>query len=110
LEYPEATGLIEASWNWPFSIKDLEVFGETGYLHALDNVTINSRMPENSKGTKKAEPLAAPFNDPMVYLAAVINDKLQPMDDLSSLKFNMIVMEILDAAKRSAGNGKRVVL
>lgn len=110
LEYPEATGLIEASWNWPFSIKDLEVFGETGYLHALDNVNINSRMPENSKGTKKAEPLTAPFNDPMVYLAAVINDKLQPMDDLSSLKFNMIVMEILDAAKRSAGNGKRVVL
>ncbi len=27
LEYPEATGIIQGSWNWPFSIKDLEVFG-----------------------------------------------------------------------------------
>ena len=25
VEYPSATGLIEASWSWPFGIKDLEV-------------------------------------------------------------------------------------
>src|SRR6202012_5281052 len=36
VEYKTATGLIEGSWAWPFSIKDLEVFGETGYLHATD--------------------------------------------------------------------------
>jgi predicted dehydrogenase len=36
IEYPTATGLVEASWNWPFSIKDLEVFGDKGYMHALD--------------------------------------------------------------------------
>jgi predicted dehydrogenase len=37
VEYPTATGIIEASWNWPFSIKDLEVFGDEGYMHGLDN-------------------------------------------------------------------------
>ena len=50
IEYPQATGQIEASWNWPFSIKDLEVFGETGYLHAIDGQNIISRMRENKKG------------------------------------------------------------
>jgi len=110
VEYPKATGLIEASWNWPFSIKDLEVFGQTGYLHAMDNANIISRMRENIKGAKKAEPLPAPINDPIVYLTAVLQNKIPGTDDLSSLKYNMIVMEILDAAKRSAATGKRVVL
>lgn len=110
VEYPQATGLIEASWNWPFSIKDLEVFGEKGYLHALDKENIISRQRENIKGAKKAEPLAVPLNDPLIYLTAVLQNKIPATDDLSSLKYNMIVMEILDAAKRSASTGKRIVL
>src|SRR5579863_6619525 len=36
LEYPSATGIVEASWNWPFSIKDQEVFGAKAYLHAFN--------------------------------------------------------------------------
>jgi len=110
LEYPGATGLIEASWNWPFSIKDMEVFGETGYVHALDNSNITTRMRENIVSTKKAAPLAANISNPMLYLAAVLKKDLPATDDLSSLKYNMIVMEILDAAKRSAASGKRIVL
>ena len=110
VEYPEATGLIEASWNWPFSIKDLEVFGEKGYLHALDNTNIISRMRENIKNSKQAEPLSAPINDPIIYLTAVLQHKIPGTDDESSLKYNIIVMEILDAAKRSAASGKKIVL
>lgn len=110
VEYPTATGLIEGSWNWPFGIKDMEVFGETGYLHALDNVNITSRKREKILGSKVAEALPAPLNDPMVYLAAVLHNEIPGTDDLSSLKYNMIVMEILDAAKRSAASGKRIVL
>jgi predicted dehydrogenase len=110
LEYADATGQIEASWNWPFSIKDMEVFGETGYLHALDRNNITSRMRENIKGAWVAEPLPAPVNDPIIYLTAVLQNKIPGTDDLSSLKYNMVVMEILDAAKRSAATGKRIVL
>lgn len=110
IEYPQATGQIEASWNWPFSIKDLEVFGETGYLHALDGQNITSRMRENKKGTKVAEPLPAPINNSSSYLTAVLRNEITGKDDQSSLQYNMIVMEILDAAKRSAVTGKRVVL
>jgi len=110
VEYKNATGLIEASWNWPFSIKDLEVFGERGYLHALDNENIISRQRENIKGSKKAEPLAAPVNDPITYLTTVLQNKISGRNDQSSLEYNMIVMEILDAAKRSAAGGKRIIL
>jgi predicted dehydrogenase len=110
VEYPGATGQIEASWNWPFSIKDMEIFGEHGYLHALNGSDIVSRMRENIKGVKKAAPLAAPINDPIVYLAAALKNQLAITDDQSSLKYNMIVMEILDAAKRSIKEGRRIVL
>ncbi len=110
VEYENATGLIEASWNWPFGIKDLEVFGEHGYLHALDKENINSRMRENITSSKKAAPLVVPINDPLIYLTAVLQNKIPGTDDQSSLKYNMIVMEILDAAKRSAASGKRIVL
>ncbi len=110
VEYPSSTGIIEASWNWPFSIKDLEVFGEKGYMHALNNSSIVMRMRENRNSTKNAEPLAAPINDPMIYLSAVLTKQIPGTDDQSSLKYNMIVMQILDAAKRSAKTGKRIVL
>lgn len=110
IEYPGATGQIEGSWNWPFGIKDLEVFGAKGYLHGLDGFTVMSRTHENYKTSKTAAPLASPINDPMIYLAAVIHHQLPATDDLSSLKYNMIVMEILDAAKRSAASGKRILL
>lgn len=110
VEYPSATGIIEASWAWPFSIKDMEIFGETGYLHALDNSNILSRKRENNQGSKKAAPLAAQISDPMTYLAAVLRNELPGTDDLSSLKYNMIVMQILDAAKRSIQTDKRIAL
>jgi predicted dehydrogenase len=110
VEYKDATGEIEGSWNWPFSIKDFEVFGETGYLHALDTSHVVSRLRENIKGAKTLDPLAAPINDPIVYLTAVLRHQIPGTDDQSSLNYNMIVMEILDAAKRSIKEGKRIVL
>jgi len=109
VEYPGSVGLIEGSWNWPFSIKDMEVFGETGYIHALNGNDVYMRLRENKVSTKKAAPLPAPINDPMVYLAAQLKGEIKG-DDQSSLNYNMIVMQILDAAKRSAASGKRIVL
>ncbi len=62
------------------------------------------------KGAKVAEPLPAPINDPTIYLTAVLQNKIPGTDDQSLLKYNMIVLQILDAAKRSAASGKRIVL
>lgn len=110
LEYPGATGLIEASWNWPFSIKDLEVFGVTGYLHALDDINITSLNHQKILSNKQVTDLPFLIKDPITYLSAVLRNQVAGTNDLSSLKYNMIVMEILDAAKKSAVSGKRVEL
>ncbi|MES2108197.1 MAG: Gfo/Idh/MocA family oxidoreductase [Bacteroidota bacterium] len=110
VEYPTATGLIEGSWAWPFGIKDLEVFGDHGYLHAFDGKTLSMRLRENKKSTPIAEPLAQPNDDPVTYFNAFLQHKITVTADRSSLKYNMIVMEILDAAKRSIKEGKRIVL
>jgi predicted dehydrogenase len=109
VEYPGATAQIEGSWNWPFSIKDMEVFGEHGYYHAFNGTEIASRMRENKKGSKTVSSLPAPINDPLVYLAANLKGEVKG-DDQSSLKYNVTVMRILDAAKRSIKEGKRIVL
>ena len=34
VEYDSAQGIIEGSWNWPFSRKDFEIYGEKAYAHA----------------------------------------------------------------------------
>jgi predicted dehydrogenase len=107
LEYPGATGIIEASWNWPFGIKDLEVYGHDGYLHALNGNTLQARIKD------KYEPVdvkPAPYQSNLVYLADVLHGAIKPDQDLSSLSNNIIVVRILEAATRSAAEGKRIVL
>ena len=53
--------------------------------------------------------LTAPNSDPLSYLAAVVRGDIRP-SGLSSLEVNLIVTEILDAARESARTGKRVPL
>mgnify|MGYP003649807403 FL=1 len=112
LEYPNTQGVIQASWNWPFSRKDMEVYGKTGYLLAKNNILLLSRKEGQKK--EKAENLSPrenPYNDPFSYLAAVVRGKIKvEADDLSSLENNLVVVEILDAAKESAKTGKRIYL
>jgi predicted dehydrogenase len=107
LEYPKATAIIEASWNWPFGIKDMEVFGEKGYLHALNNNTLEKR---DSSTYYKVEVKPAAYKDNLSYLAAVLKGEVHSENDLSSLKNNLIVERILEAARESAKQGKRIVL
>jgi predicted dehydrogenase len=107
LEYEDATGIIEASWNWPFGIKDMEVFGTTGYLHAQDGSTIRERK----KDSYQAVPIKSPaYTSNLVYLSDVLAGKVKPENDLSSLSNNLIVVRILEAARQSAEQGKRVML
>jgi predicted dehydrogenase len=59
----------------------------------------------------KLDEMPNPYNDPFSYFAAVIKGKIKVnVNDLSSLENNMTVMEILDAAIRSAKKGKTIFL
>jgi len=109
LEYPGATGIIEASWNWPFGIKDMEVFGQTGYVQAVNPNTIRLKEKEDAPySISQAKALPDQQSNHLNYLSAVLSGQIKPEHDLSSLENNLIVVQILEAAKISAKTGKRV--
>lgn len=111
LEYPTATGIIEASWNWPFGIKDLEVFGDSGYLQAVNGNTVRLKEKANQPySIQQLQPALPPHQDYISYLSAVLRNDTKPEQDLSSLENNLIVVRILEAARQSAAQGRRVVL
>ena len=110
LTYPKAQGIIEASWNWPYARKDLEVYGQTGSVIALDRDHVRLRPTEKEAAQDlTAPPPPAPYDEPFAYLAAVVRGTA-PEDVLSSLATNMLVVEILDAARQSSREGKTVYL
>jgi predicted dehydrogenase len=107
VSYPKAQGIIQASWNWPFDRKDMEVYGRTGYVLApkMDLLRVRKANENESEVTPPA--LTAPQTDPLSYLAAVVKGEIKP-SGLSCLDVNMVVVEILDAARESAQTGKRI--
>jgi predicted dehydrogenase len=111
LTYPKAQAIIQASWNWPYGRKDMEIYGKTGYVVA-DNKSLRF-MTDPAKGEQK-EMVAvrpAPYNNPFIFLTAVIRGTITMSgNDLSSLPVNLVTMEILDAAKKSAQANKVIFL
>jgi glucose-fructose oxidoreductase len=111
LGYPHAQAVIQASWNWPFGRKDMEVYGATGYAItvAADQLRLRHEHDSQERLTT-ASPLSSPNNNSLSYLAAVIRGQLEPRGDLTALDTNIVVMQILDAARESARTGKTVEL
>ncbi len=112
VQFPGMQAVIQASWNWPFSRKDMEVYGETGYVFSDNKADLRFRFkPDTLERRSALPPLAAPFDDPFAYFAGVVRGSIRiPPYDPSSLENNMIVMEILEAAKKSAREGRKIML
>jgi predicted dehydrogenase len=111
LEYPDATVIIEASWDWPYSMGQVQVFGPKGSLLATPNKLFY--RPTDDDGKKmglEGEPVAlnAPqgaTSNPVAYFVDRIrHDK--PIEDPLSMRLNVQVMEILDAARESIRSGR----
>jgi len=109
LTYPKAQGIIQASWNWPFDRKDMEVYGQRGYVLVPRMNLLRVRKPNGAESEVVPALLTGPQADPLSYLAAVVRGEIHP-SGLSSLEVNMIVTEILDAARESARTGKLIKL
>ena len=107
--YPRAQGIIQASWNWPFGRKDMEIYGRTGYVMVPERNLLRVRKENGKEAESTPQALVAPNNDPLSYLAAVVRGEIRP-SGLSSLEVNLVATEILDAARKSAQTGKRVEL
>jgi predicted dehydrogenase len=130
LTYPQAQVVIQASWNWPFGRKDMEVYGSRGYAITVGPDRMRVRAEHDAdEQVSTAKPLEGIDRDSFSYLVAVMSGEWTPHGDeetpgtegvshaydlrkgeLSALDTNVVVMQILDAARESARTGKTVRL
>ncbi len=110
--YEHSQGIIQGSWNWPIGRKDMEIYGQTGYLYALDRANIRYCLSDkDTEQTRELNIRTAPFDEPFSWLAAVIRKTISVADnDLSSLANNLVVVQILDAARESSRIGQTIHL
>lgn len=109
LTYPQAQGIIQASWNWPYNRKDMEIYGRDGYVMVPDARHLKLRVGNAAETNAPAPALSSPHDHPLAYLAAVTRGDVVPTG-LSSLAINLVATEILDAARESARTGRAVTL
>ncbi|HEV2494794.1 MAG TPA: Gfo/Idh/MocA family oxidoreductase [Terriglobia bacterium] len=115
LEYPDATAIIQASWDWPYNEDQVEVYGPKGSLLAThDELFYRSATAPDNRQMPQGEPVALQpvpheTSNPISYFVWCIrNDK--PIENPLAAPLNVGVVEILDAAKESIRSGRPVVL
>ena len=112
LDYPDGTAILEASWDWPYNMGQVQVFGPKGSLLATAR-DLFFRSPSDSVAKVGLEgervtldpPLHETSNPISYFVDCIRNNK--PIEDPLSMKLNVQVMEILDAARESARTGKQ---
>ncbi len=100
-------GIIEGSWDLPRSFQDVEVFGDKGSVFVARN-----RVEPffcNLRQEVQIEPLPEKRRDPVGYFVDRVRSR-QSIEGMVSPDFNVDVMQIVDAARRSAKTGKLVTL
>lgn len=115
LAYDSMNVIIQASWNWPWGRKDMEVYGTGGAIYADNRTQLRIRKAtaknEYSESTFTLAERSPIYNDPFDQFAAIIRNEISlPAFDLSSLENNRLVVEILEAAGLSAKTGKTIRL
>ncbi len=111
LTYKNSVAILQGSWDWPLAVKDMAVYGSTGQVKTIarDEISLQ-KAHERQAQTIRPTALAAPYDDPLHYFAAVLHGEVQDTGSLSSLDTNLIVSEILDAARTAAQTGRTVRL
>ncbi|HEY3373310.1 MAG TPA: Gfo/Idh/MocA family oxidoreductase [Prolixibacteraceae bacterium] len=113
VSYPKAQCIIQASWNWPFGRKDMEIYGKSGSIVSLDRNNMrlrNGTMQKEQLKQVTAKDIAV-YEDPFAYFYDVLKGTVKMTSyDPYSLANNMTVVQILDAARESTKTGKTIVL
>ena len=111
LTYPRTQVIIQASWNWPHNVKDMEVYGNEGYIFCKNSTDmLHFKGDTEQQDSFEAPALITGFHDPFALLNQVVLNGYQlPQYDLSGLENNKIVMQILHAARHSADTGKTII-
>jgi predicted dehydrogenase len=109
ITYPKTQVVIMASWSWPYGRDDIEIYGTAGSMKTLDGSNVILRIDGKPEQKITAKPLESPYSDSLTYLSAVVNGGIKPQET-ASLENNMIVTEILCAARRSAQSQSTIQL
>lgn len=112
LEYPDATAVIQASWDWPMNRGQVQVFGPKGSLLANEKDLLYNPANHDDPATPDGAPVALQpvpheTSNPIAYFVYCIRNN-KPIEDPVSAKLNVGVVEILDAAKQSMHTGRAV--
>jgi predicted dehydrogenase len=110
LTYPHAQAVIQGSWNWSVDRKDMEIYGKEGYVKAVNANDVEFRRNRNAPlELLKITELPVGAKEPFNYFAKVIlGEIVVKPTDLASSENNLIVVEILNAAKQSAREGRTI--
>lgn len=111
LEYPDGVAILEPSWDWPYNMDRVQVFGTKGSLLATEN-QLFSRPAGADDLPLEGKPLAlAPVphadSSPISYLVDRIQNN-KPIENPVAAPLNVQVVEILDAARESIRTGRAV--
>ena len=115
LDYPDATVIVEPSWDWPYTMDRVYVFGPKGSMLATRNELFlrSSSAQGSSVGPDGAplspSPLPRQASNPIAYLVDRVRQN-QPIEDPLSARLNVEVVEILDAARESVRSGRTQAL
>ncbi|GJM19233.1 MAG: oxidoreductase [Phycisphaeraceae bacterium] len=109
LAYPSAVAVLQASWAWTHSVKETDVYAEGGSVHAGPWRAVAERDPDAQPVSRELLHPAAPMDNEWSYLRALVQGRCG-VDPLSSLENNLLVVEILAAARESARTGEAVRL
>jgi predicted dehydrogenase len=115
LEYPDATAVLLPSWDWPYSMGSVQVFGPNGSLLATNDQLLYrpARTSPKTEGLEgkpvELKPLEHETSNPISYLVYCIRNN-KPIEPPLSPDVNVQVVEILDAAKESIRTGRAVAL
>jgi predicted dehydrogenase len=72
LGYPDRIGVVQASWAWTHDLKEMDIYTETGSLHAGKWTQLSIRDPDApSPRTVAPPPRPQPYGDEWSYLRAV---------------------------------------
>ena len=111
VRYPKMQAVLMPSWNWSFSRKDMELYGTKGMATTVGANSVRTRLHGQSEEKLAPSPVLPPSEATSLgYLAAVLHGEVRDQGDLSALDTNIIVMQILDAARTSAATGRTVTL
>ena len=109
ITYPKTQVIIMASWSWPYGRDSIEIYGTAGSIQTIDGRNAILRIDGKPEQKITAKPIESPYSDSLTYLAAVVNGGIKPQET-ASLENNMIVTEILCAARRSAQSQSTIQL